>query len=330
MARMKVLGLTGGMGMGKSTVATLLQKAGLPVFDADAEVRRQQSVPGPVLDGIQAMVPGAVCSGVLDRGVLRQAVMEQAGLLPRLEALIHPHVRRARARFLAFWRARGARWVVLDIPLLFETGMQRQCDHVLVISAPRWVQARRVAARRGIHRRKPVPLWRGRRPMPAGARCGYGAAHGPLHEGNPASGAPLCQDVARMKRSVLFDTETTGLDPATGDRVIEIAALELVGDLPTGRAFHVLLDPQRDVPEEASRVHGFTIDDLRGKPLFADKAAEFLEFIGEDPLIAHNARFDFGFLNAELKRAGRQPLDMARMWIRWTWRGRAFPACPTA
>lgn len=89
-----------------------------------------------------------------------------------------------------------------------------------------------------------------------------------------------------MKRSVLFDTETTGLDPATGDRVIEIAALELVGDLPTGRAFHVLLDPQRDVPEEASRVHGFTIDDLRGKPLFADKAAEFLEFIGEDPLIA--------------------------------------------
>lgn len=150
MARMKVLGLTGGMGMGKSTVATLLLKAGLPVFDADAEVRRQQSVPGPVLDGIQAMVPGAVCSGVLDRGVLRQAVMEQPDLLPRLEALIHPHVRRARARFLAFWRARGARWVVLDIPLLFETGMQRQCDHVLVVSAPRWVQARRVAARRGM------------------------------------------------------------------------------------------------------------------------------------------------------------------------------------
>ena len=150
MARMKVLGLTGGMGMGKSTVAALLCKAGLPVFDADAEVRRLQSTPGPVLDGIQAAVPGAVSNGTLDRAALRRAVMAQPALLPRLEALIHPYVRRARARFLAFWRVRGAAWVVLDIPLLFETGMQRQCDHVLVVSAPRWVQARRVAARRGM------------------------------------------------------------------------------------------------------------------------------------------------------------------------------------
>ncbi|MBO1327137.1 DNA polymerase III subunit epsilon [Acetobacter suratthaniensis] len=133
-----------------------------------------------------------------------------------------------------------------------------------------------------------------------------------------------------MKRSVLFDTETTGLDPATGDRVIEIAALELVGDLPTGRAFHVLLDPQRDVPEEASRVHGFTIDDLRGKPLFADKAAEFLEFIGQDPLIAHNARFDFGFLNAELKRAGLPPLDMARMVDTLDMARERFPGMPNS
>ena len=133
-----------------------------------------------------------------------------------------------------------------------------------------------------------------------------------------------------MKRSVLFDTETTGLDPATGDRVIEIAALELVGDLPTGRAFHVLLDPERDVPEEASRVHGFTIDDLRGKPLFADKALEFLEFIGEDPLIAHNARFDFGFLNAELKRAGHPPLDMGRMVDTLDMARARFPGMPNS
>lgn len=150
MARMKVLGLTGGMGMGKSTVAALLRKAGLPVFDADAEVRRLQSTPGPVLDSIQAMVPGVVRDGALDRHALRRAVMAHPELLSRLEALIHPYVRRARARFLAFWRARGAPWVVLDIPLLFETGMQRVCDHVLVVSAPRWVQARRVAARRGM------------------------------------------------------------------------------------------------------------------------------------------------------------------------------------
>ena len=150
MTRPFILGLTGSIGMGKSTVAAMFEAAGVPVFDADAEVRRLQSTPGPVLDDIQAVVPGAVSNGTLDRAALRQAVMAQPALLPRLEALIHPYVRRARARFLAFWRARGAAWVVLDIPLLFETGMQRQCDHVLVVSAPRWVQARRVAARRGM------------------------------------------------------------------------------------------------------------------------------------------------------------------------------------
>ncbi|MBV1834261.1 MULTISPECIES: DNA polymerase III subunit epsilon [Novacetimonas] len=116
-----------------------------------------------------------------------------------------------------------------------------------------------------------------------------------------------------MKRSILFDTETTGLDPQTGDRVIEIAALELIGDLPSGRNFHVLIDPERDVPEEASRVHGFTRADLEGKPKFAEIAAQFLEFIGDDALIAHNAAFDFGFLNAELKRAGLPELSMDRM-----------------
>lgn len=133
-----------------------------------------------------------------------------------------------------------------------------------------------------------------------------------------------------MKRSILFDTETTGLDPATGDRVIEIAALELVGDLPTGRSFRVLIDPERDVPEEASRVHGFTAADLEGQPKFAEVVDEFLSFIGDDPLIAHNARFDFGFLNAELKRAGRKPLDMARMVDTLDMARERFPGMPNS
>ncbi|MFT8463489.1 DNA polymerase III subunit epsilon [Acetobacter persici] len=133
-----------------------------------------------------------------------------------------------------------------------------------------------------------------------------------------------------MKRSILFDTETTGLDPATGDRVIEIAALELVGDLPTGRSFRVLIDPERDVPEEASRVHGFTAVDLEGQPKFAEVVDEFLSFIGDDPLIAHNARFDFGFLNAELKRAGRKPLDMARMVDTLDMARERFPGMPNS
>ncbi|MFT9332568.1 MULTISPECIES: DNA polymerase III subunit epsilon [Acetobacter] len=133
-----------------------------------------------------------------------------------------------------------------------------------------------------------------------------------------------------MKRSILFDTETTGLDPATGDRVIEIAALELVGDLPTGRSYRTLIDPERDVPEEASRVHGFTAADLEGQPKFAEVVDEFLSFIGDDPLIAHNARFDFGFLNAELKRAGREPLDMARMVDTLDMARERFPGMPNS
>ncbi|QEO16514.1 DNA polymerase III subunit epsilon [Acetobacter vaccinii] len=133
-----------------------------------------------------------------------------------------------------------------------------------------------------------------------------------------------------MKRSVLFDTETTGLDPATGDRVIEIAALELVGDLPTGNKFHVVLDPERDVPEEATRVHGFTQADLQGKPKFADEVERFLAFIGDDQLIAHNARFDFGFLNAELRRAGYKPLDMGRMVDTLDMARTRFPGMPNS
>ncbi|MBV8577783.1 MAG: DNA polymerase III subunit epsilon, partial [Acetobacteraceae bacterium] len=102
-----------------------------------------------------------------------------------------------------------------------------------------------------------------------------------------------------MTRSILFDTETTGLEPTLGHRVIEIAALELMNDLPTGRHYHVLIDPCRDVPEDATRIHGFTAADLIGKPRFEEIARDLLAFLGDGPLVAHNAPFDFAFLNAE-------------------------------
>jgi len=133
-----------------------------------------------------------------------------------------------------------------------------------------------------------------------------------------------------MKRTILFDTETTGLDPATGDRVIEIAALELIDDLPTGQHYHVLIDPERDVPEEAARVHGFTYADLAGKPKFAEVAAGFIEFIEESPLIAHNARFDFGFINAELAACGRDQIDLARMVDTLEIAKKRFPGLPNS
>jgi DNA polymerase-3 subunit epsilon len=116
-----------------------------------------------------------------------------------------------------------------------------------------------------------------------------------------------------MDRSVLIDTETTGLDPMAGDRVIEIAALELVNDLPTGRHFHALIHPERPISDEVTRIHGLTLEALEGKPIFAEIAGELLEFLGDGKLVAHNAPFDFGFLNAEFSRLGHPPLDGERM-----------------
>ena len=132
------------------------------------------------------------------------------------------------------------------------------------------------------------------------------------------------------QRSVLFDTETTGLDPAAGDRIIEIAAIELIRDLPTGKIFHRLIDPQRDIPEDATRIHGFTRNDLLGKPHFADIADEFLAFIGDSPLVAHNAPFDFGFVNAELFRLALPPLDPARMIDTLALAKARFPGMPNS
>ena len=133
-----------------------------------------------------------------------------------------------------------------------------------------------------------------------------------------------------MSRSVLFDTETTGLDPLTGDRVIEVACLELMRDLPTGRSFHRFIDPERDIDPEASRVHGLTRAALRGKPRFAEIADELLAFLGGDPLVAHNAPFDFGFLDAELARLRRPALDRARMVDTLALAKARFPGLPNS
>jgi DNA polymerase III subunit epsilon len=133
-----------------------------------------------------------------------------------------------------------------------------------------------------------------------------------------------------MSRSVLFDTETTGLDPGQGDRVIEVAVLELMNDLPTGRHFHRLIDPERDVPEEATRIHGFTRADLVDKPRFAEIAEELIAFIGDGMLVAHNAPFDFGFLNAEFARLALAPLDAARMIDTLAMARARFPGLPNS
>jgi DNA polymerase III subunit epsilon len=114
-------------------------------------------------------------------------------------------------------------------------------------------------------------------------------------------------------REIIFDTETTGFDPKAGDRLVEIGCVELVDRRETGVTFHAYFNPERDMPAAAEAVHGLSIQFLSDKPLFATRVDELIEFLGDAPLIAHNAAFDFGFVNAELARAGRPALDMTRM-----------------
>ena len=113
-------------------------------------------------------------------------------------------------------------------------------------------------------------------------------------------------------REVVLDTETTGLDPTDGHRIIEICCVELVGHLPTGRVFHTLVHPERDIPEDALRVHGLSAQILAEAPVFASVADEFLAFVADAPLVIHNAEFDLKFLNFELARAGKAPLAAER------------------
>lgn len=131
-------------------------------------------------------------------------------------------------------------------------------------------------------------------------------------------------------RQIVLDTETTGLDAASGDRVIEVAAIELFNFLPTGGTFHKVIDPEREVPEDSTRIHGFTTEMLRGKPRFADIVDELLEFIGESEIVAHNAPFDFGFLDAEFTRCGMPKLDRARMVDSLDIAKRRYPGLPNS
>ncbi|MCK0099052.1 DNA polymerase III subunit epsilon [Qipengyuania sp. S6317L1] len=114
-------------------------------------------------------------------------------------------------------------------------------------------------------------------------------------------------------REVIFDTETTGLDPKTGDRMVEIGCVEMIDRVETGNSYHAYYNPERDMPAAAEAVHGLSAEFLSGKPLFSETVDELLEFLGDAPLVAHNAGFDFGFLNAELERIGREPVSMDRM-----------------
>lgn len=114
-------------------------------------------------------------------------------------------------------------------------------------------------------------------------------------------------------REIIFDTETTGLDPQGGDRLVEIGCIEMINRVVTNQTFHAYFNPDRDMPAAAEAVHGLSAAFLADKPRFAERADEFLDFIGDSPLVAHNAGFDFGFINAELAMIGKPPVSRDRM-----------------
>ncbi|MBS0981702.1 dephospho-CoA kinase [Gluconobacter cerinus] len=144
---MKIIGLTGGMAAGKSTVATLFRRAGVPVFDADAVVRTLQGPRGKALPAIARVFPVVVQGGVLNRMALRQAVVGNVAALQALEAIMHPLVKAERERFLRHCRARKEPFCVLDIPLLMEIGEDRKCDVVVVVEAPMATRLSRIHQR---------------------------------------------------------------------------------------------------------------------------------------------------------------------------------------
>jgi DNA polymerase-3 subunit epsilon len=129
-------------------------------------------------------------------------------------------------------------------------------------------------------------------------------------------------------REIVLDTETTGLDPYQGHRLVEIGCVELVNGIPSGQHFHRYLNPERDVPAEAVAIHGLSGDFLKDKPFFAEIADELVAFIADAPLVAHNAQFDLGFLNAELERAGKLLLARERLVDTLLLARRKHPAGP--
>lgn len=129
-------------------------------------------------------------------------------------------------------------------------------------------------------------------------------------------------------REIVLDTETTGMDPAQGDRLVEIGCVELLNGLPTGKHYHVYINPERDIPAEATAVHGITNEFVKDKPTFGEVVGEFFDFIGNDMLVIHNAEFDVKFINAEFRMFGFPTLDNRRVLDTLKMAREKFPGSP--
>ncbi len=131
-------------------------------------------------------------------------------------------------------------------------------------------------------------------------------------------------------REIVLDTETTGMDPVRGDRIVEIGCVELVGHVPTGRTLHLYINPERDVPAEAAAVHGLTTEFLADKPTMAEVIDQYIDFVKDDMLVIHNAEFDVKFLNAELKKLGFPSINTRRVTDTLLMARQKFPGSPAS
>jgi dephospho-CoA kinase len=177
---MKIIGLTGGIGMGKSTASAIFRRHRVPIFDADQAVHELQAVGGRAVRPIEAAFPGTTRHGAVDREALRRAVLGNPEALKVLERLVHPLVRDAEKRFLAAARRAGKSIVVLDIPLLLETGGEKRVDEVVVVSAPAAVQAARVMRRPGMTRERLAAIRARQMPDGEKRRCADVVIHSGL------------------------------------------------------------------------------------------------------------------------------------------------------
>lgn len=131
-------------------------------------------------------------------------------------------------------------------------------------------------------------------------------------------------------REIILDTETTGMDPSQGDRLVEIGCVEVMNFVPTGRTYHIYINPERDVPAEAVAVHGLTVQFLKDKPVFSQIYTDFLDFVAEGHLVIHNAEFDMKFINAELKKVGHKPIPDKRVTDTLAIARKKFPGSPAS
>ena len=286
----RIVGLTGSIAMGKSTATDFLARAGIPVFSADTAVHHLLGPRGLAVGAVAARFPGVAGENGVDRAALGKAVFGKPDDLAALEAILHPMVKAKRAHFFQTAALRRHAIVAVEIPLLFETPQSAVFDMIVVVSAPAFLQRQRALRRPGIaparlaailarqmpDAEKTPPRRRGHSVRPRQARD-----LAPTYA-IPQSTFGLRQRLQRM-REIVLDTETTGLDPFSGHRVVEIGCVELLNHMPTGKQFDFDMNPERDMPAEAEAVHGLSASFLSDKPLFSSLADDLLGFIGDLP-----------------------------------------------